>query len=176
MLTTHFQSLRTLLHFNHHMLHRLVDALPESALEGPMVPGANSGRWVLIHLAVSLDLALLTLGRPTLLPRELVAAYAPRSSGEVGADAPTPAAAIEMIDTAVENIDAALAELAVETDPEELETIATRLQRPHRAEPLQGTPINTIGDAFAHLVTTHFATHLGQLSLVRRAAGLRPVI
>jgi hypothetical protein len=37
------------------------------------------------------------------------------------------------------------------------------------------TPIKTVGDCVALLMTTHFSTHIGQLSLMRRQLGRPPL-
>ncbi|MCA9260196.1 MAG: DinB family protein [Planctomycetales bacterium] len=45
------------------------------------------------------------------------------------------------------------------------------LGRPHECELFAATPIETVMDLTAYLLTSHFATHLAQLSICRRAIG-----
>jgi hypothetical protein len=48
-------------------------------------------------------------------------------------------------------------------------------EKPHGLALLDGTPIKTRGDLVAHLLTSHFAFHLAQLSGWRRSAGHGPL-
>jgi hypothetical protein len=45
----------------------------------------------------------------------------------------------------------------------------------HEVGLLSNTPLRTKGDLIAHILATHFAVHLGQLSTLRRLAG-RPLL
>ena len=45
------------------------------------------------------------------------------------------------------------------------------LSGPHGISLLEGSSVQTAGDVVAHLLTSHFAFHLAQLSGWRRAAG-----
>jgi hypothetical protein len=45
------------------------------------------------------------------------------------------------------------------------------MSQPQTAELLKNTPLKTIGDVMDHLLTTHFAFHIGQLSAWRRLEG-----
>lgn len=49
------------------------------------------------------------------------------------------------------------------------------LNRPHGSPSLTGTPIVSIADMIAMLLTNHFAFHLSQLSSCRRSAGHAPL-
>jgi hypothetical protein len=168
-MSTDWQSIRTLLRFNHMMLTRVIDGVPDAALDRPIVPGGNTPRWVLAHLAVGLDLALLSIGVPTKLPKAWLAQFGPGSSGGFGDIAlPTREALLAMIADGVHAVDEALASPSSET--------LARFERPHKAPLLFGTGLETIGHATAHLCTTHFALHIGQLTLVRRLEGLPPVL
>ncbi len=57
-----------------------------------------------------------------------------------------------------------LAQLAAETS-------ADVLNQPHGIELLNGTALVTVGDVLSHLLSSHFAFHIAQLSAWRRAAG-----
>jgi hypothetical protein len=43
-------------------------------------------------------------------------------------------------------------------------------------ELFKDSPVQTQGDILSHLMTTHFATHVGQLSVWRRAHGKPPLV
>jgi len=45
----------------------------------------------------------------------------------------------------------------------------------HEVDLLKATPLKTRGDLVGHILTTHFATHLGQLSSLRRHFGRPPL-
>ena len=47
---------------------------------------------------------------------------------------------------------------------------------PHAVELLKPTNLKTNGDVLAHLMCTHIAFHLAQLSACRRKAGKAPVV
>ena len=46
---------------------------------------------------------------------------------------------------------------------------------PHGVDLLSQWPLRTKADLVAHLMTTHFATHLGELAMWRRAKGVPPL-
>lgn len=160
-----------LLRFNHAMLLRVLDGVPEEVLDRPMAQDCNTPRWVLAHMAVSLDLVLLSIGVPTLLPRQWLAQFGPGSSGNFGPiTPPSRADLLAAIDRGVNAITTALTATSAPTD------LAARFARPHKAKLLMGTGIDTIGQTITHLCTTHFALHIGQLTLVRRGHGLPQVL
>lgn len=171
-----------LLRFNHAMLLRVLEGVPEEVLDQPMAPDCNTPRWVLAHLAVSLDLVLLSIGVPTLLPRPWLAQFGPGSSGDFGPiTPPSRADLLAAIDRAVHAITTALTttspDATTTTTPTSAPTdLAARFARPHKAKLLMGTGIDTIGQTITHLCTTHFALHIGQLTLVRRSHGLPQVL
>jgi len=45
------------------------------------------------------------------------------------------------------------------------------MEEPQNSDFFKGSPIKTIGDVVGHLLTTHFAFHLGQISSWRRLEG-----
>ena len=63
---------------------------------------------------------------------------------------------------------AALCEAAKDAEP-------AAMDAPHSFGPFKGSPIETVGDLLGHLITTHFASHVGQLSLMRRQLGFAPL-
>jgi hypothetical protein len=50
------------------------------------------------------------------------------------------------------------------------------LEQPHAVELLKSTNLQTNADVLAHLMTTHPAFHIAQLSACRRKKGLGPVV
>ncbi len=50
------------------------------------------------------------------------------------------------------------------------------LDKPHEVELLKTTNLKTNGDVLAHLMCTHLAFHVAQLSACRRHAGQGPVV
>lgn len=170
-MSSHATPLRTLLRFNADVLGKMAPDLTEDLLDKPMVHGGNTPRWVLAHLAVGLDFALLAIGKPALLPRTWLVLYGPGSSGNIPEPRPSREELLAAIAQATEALDAALTELETPTP-----AAAERLARPHDVKLLAGTPLTTIGDVISYLVAAHFALHIGQLSLVRRQAGRKPIL
>lgn len=164
----HPEALRTLLAFNAHMLRQIAADLPEEVLDEPIVPASNTPRWILAHLSVGLDFALLAIGAPTLLQRVWLVGLGPGSSGQFPEGLkPSKAELLEKLENGILAVDRAL---------QSLDPASDRWQRPHSAKLLDGTPLTTIGSTVGHLITTHFALHIGQLSLARRKRGHRPII
>jgi hypothetical protein len=46
-----------------------------------------------------------------------------------------------------------------------------RMEQPQNSDFFKDSPVKTVGDVVAHLLTTHFAYHLGQISAWRRVEG-----
>ena len=160
--------LRPLLSFNLDMTRRLAAELTEGQLDHSHSPMVNPPRWILGHLAVSLDYALRMLGEQPLCPPAWHEAFGPGkpSSRPHSVEHFRPAKA-ELI-AAIER-GTALCQIAVEhVKPGTLDT-------PHGVQALQNTPLRTQGDTVAHLLSTHFAFHLGQLSAARRSLGFPPL-
>ena len=55
-------------------------------------------------------------------------------------------------------------ETAANVDPE-------KMDQPQTSDFFKDSPVKTIGDVVAHLLTTHFAFHIGQISAWRRLEG-----
>jgi hypothetical protein len=51
----------------------------------------------------------------------------------------------------------------------------TAMAAPQSFKFFVNTPIKTVGDCVALLMTTHFSLHIGQLSLMRRITGKPPL-
>lgn len=116
--------------------------------------------WVLGHLAICTELGQKLLGGRLEHVRWLPV-FGPGSSDDV--ENPDQYSRDELVRMIVEGYPA-LCETAAGADPE-------LLKKPHGVELLAGTTIETVEDIVAHLLSTHFAFHLAQLSAWRRAAG-----
>jgi hypothetical protein len=127
--------------------------------------GGHPPVWVLGHLAIVAEMGQTLLGG-RLDHREWVPLFGPRSSDEVpNAERFSKVELVELVRTGYPK----LREL-MQATPSDV------LNRPHGVEVLHGTPIETVADAEVHLLTTHFAFHLAQLSGWRRAAGNGPLL
>jgi DinB superfamily len=146
-------------------LARLLADFDDSQLEQPIVTGGNPPAWILAHLAVANDYALRMLGEPRLAPAEWHKRFGP---GRSPREDPNPLPSKMELAEKLTNGHQALAAAVPKADPE-------RMNEPQTVEFFKGTPVETIGDVVAHLLATHLAMHLGQLSAWRRAQG-RPVM
>jgi uncharacterized damage-inducible protein DinB len=146
-------------------LARLLADFDDGQLNIPIADGGNSPAWILAHLAVANDYALRMLGEPRLAPAEWHKRFGPgRSPKEDPHPLPSKSELAEKLKTGHQALLAAVPQ----ADPE-------RMNAPQTVEFFKGTPVETIGDVVAHLLTTHLAMHLGQLSAWRRAQG-RPAL
>lgn len=131
----------------------------------PISEGVNPPAWILGHLATTNDSALKIFGCATLCPKEWYAAFGRgKKPADMTISYPSKSELIEKI----EQGHALICEAARSANP-------TAMEKPHTIPMFAGSPIETVGDIVAHLLTTHFATHIGQLSLIRRQLGFAPV-
>lgn len=151
--------------FNLQYCQNLAREIPDEKLSDPIAPGMNPPRWILGHLAIATDFAAGCLGLPKACPVEWHREFGPGSTPDESP--PTRLLKSDLLNAITAGHDrvAAAAPLA---DP-------AAMAKPHGAAILKDTPINTVGELLAHLMTSHFATHLGQLSVWRRAKGLPPL-
>jgi hypothetical protein len=145
----------------------LVADLDDAALADPIAPGANHPAWILGHLAIATDYARQQLGLPAACPEAWHRRFGPGSTPEPDRALYPPKA--ELL-AALEAGIAGVLDALPGADP-------AAMAAPH------GVPIAFLRDAvptradlLAHLLTTHPAVHLGQLSLWRRARGLPGVL
>lgn len=137
---------------------------PAKMLDRP-TDAHNPPAWILGHLAVIADRGLMMLGRARCTPESWDALFLP------GTRPPTRDAAVPARDellAAVNRGYTALIGAAREAD-------LPALDRPHGVGLLANTPIRTAADLVAHLLTSHFSLHMGQLSYWRRWAGFAPL-
>ena len=139
--------------------HRLTGDLSDSDLGRQPAPGINPPGWILGHLVVAADYGLQLLGVAKVCPDAWHARFKPTSVPDGG---PYPPLA-ELL-AKYDEVHAALPAAALRATSE-------WAGNPHPFEPLREA-LPTQGMLMAHLLTTHEAIHLGQLSAWRRAAGL----
>jgi hypothetical protein len=161
-----FERELTLYKFNLNYLRLLAADIPESDLAVAPFAGANPPVWILGHLAVATDYAGKMLGLERACPREWHKQFAP---GTKPADlAPPLPTKIDLL-AAIENGHRRVSEAAPGASSE-------AMNAPHTVELLKPTNLKTNGDVLAHLMCTHIAFHLAQLSACRRKAGKAPVV
>lgn len=145
--------------------HRLMEDVADSEMNVQPAPNVNTPLWILGHLAVATDYATGLLGQRRACSEAWHTAFGPRTSALVAlAPPPSKAELLAAIDLGHRHV----ANAVQKTDPDELEL-------PHKVELFRDTPIQSVGDLLGHLMTTHVATHLGQLSLWRRLQGRAPL-
>ncbi len=146
-------------------LSKLVGDMTDEELARP-VPGAvNPPAYILGHLAICNDSALDLLGQPAICPPAWHEAFAPgRTPSEVDFEYPSKDELLTKIGEGVERICAS----APHASPE-------AMARPQTFPFFKNTPIKTVGDCVALLMTTHFSLHAGQLSVMRRQLGRPPL-
>jgi hypothetical protein len=127
--------------------------------------GVHAPVWILGHIAIALDYGMKPLGQPMLCPKRWHIQFGPGSDDTAKLD--DPPAKSELLQAIVAG-HAALRAASAAAD-------AAAMQQPHGLGLLANSPIRTTGDLIAHLMRTHFATHLGQLSFWRRVTG-RPAL
>ena len=145
--------------------HRLVADLTDEHLARIPSPGVNPPGWLLGHLIGVTDFPLRLLGLPT----HVSDAYREKFGGgsQPSADPSYYPAKDELLaeyDAGHRRVADALTGIA-----------ADALIAPHGRESFGNTPLDTIGDVIGHVLTTHEALHLGQLSTWRQTLGLPKV-
>ena len=143
----------------------VVTDLDEAALAIRPDSGGNSALWIIGHLALCAEFVDTVLG-DELQHRQWVPVFGPGSSGDVDpGDGYTRDTLVNHVRTGYRRnhgrILAAPAEL---------------MDQPHGVEILVGSRLKSKADLVAHLLTTHFSFHLGQLSGLRRGLGNPPLI
>ena len=121
----------------------------------------NSPLWILGHLALCVDFCQMQMGDELAHPRWMPF-FGPGSSGEV--DKPERFQRSEFETMIRDGYPAVCGRMAT-TEP-------SYFEQPHEVEMFRNSKLQTRGDILAHLLTTHFAFHLAQLSQCRKASGL----
>ena len=161
-----FERELTLYEFNWNYLRLLTADLAESDMEAVAFEGGNPPVWILGHLAVCTDYAARLLGQQAVCPRPWHKQFAPGSKPSA-LQPPLPTKAELM--AAIENGHRRVREAAPGASSE-------AMNQPHNVELLKPTNLKTNGDVVAHLMSTHIAFHLAQLSACRRKSGKGPLV
>ena len=143
---------------------KILNDIDDSMWYTPGAGHAHPPVWILGHLAVVGELGQKMLGG-TLTHPEWLSIFGPGSSDDVEMNQEL---SKEKLTVANSVAYAKLQELC-RTAPSD------RLSQPHGISFFEGTPVRTIGNAIALLLTNHFAFHLSQLSSCRRSAGCKPL-
>lgn len=152
--------------FNRNYLRLLTADLDEAAMNVAPFPGANPPVWILGHLAIATDYAGKILGLERACPRRWHAMFAPGSNpAALEPPLPTKGELVEAFEAGCNRVIEAVPNATTEL-----------LDAPHAIELLRPTVLKTNGDVLAHLMCTHEAFHLAQLSACRRHAGKPHVI
>lgn len=136
--------------------------LQDGRLDDVPIDGFHSARWLLTHLAICADMGLVLLGQPKECPNAWHVAYGPKTAG-TSHEKIRPSK--DDLLCSIDSLYPKVAMVAQSADPQ-------LLDQPHPLQLLKGTPIQTNGQLISHLLTTHFAVHLGQLSAIRRQMGI----
>ena len=127
--------------------------------------GMNHPAWILGHVALGSDFVASLLGKDLLTDEAWMKTFGP-GSVPVEDRSVYPSKA-ELVDTMRKTHARAIQLLEVATDEE--------LSAPNQT-PFFPEQFPTVGDLATHLVTTHAAMHLGQLSAWRRCVGKKTVL
>ena len=159
------ESIVALNSFTLQYLHRMIDSISDPDLDSTFGAGSHSARWILAHLAIAVDYGFMQMEMPFLAPKEWHNAYGPGSEAESNAKIrPTKVELLKFID-----------DNYVKLCIVSLDADKSKLSVAHTVPLLYDTPIKSKGDLLNHILTTHFASHLGQLSSWRRLMGLPPL-
>ena len=161
-----FERELTLYAFNLNYLKAIMADIDESDLMARPFEGANPPVWILGHLALATDSAARLLGLEAVCPRPWRRQFAP---GTNPADLQPPLPTKSELMAAIENGHRRVSEAAAAA-------AADVMNEPHNVGLLKPTKLKTKGGVVAHLMTTHIAFHLAQLSACRRKAGKGPIV
>ncbi len=133
-------------------------------LASRLVDSGHSPLWILGHLAICAELGIKMLGG-NIDHREWLPLFAPGTKDEFTS---SQGHSRDELIACIKSSYPRLSELANEADQ-------TMLNQPHGVDLLKPTVLKTVGDVVAHLMTTHLAFHIAQLSAWRRANGQGPL-
>ncbi len=146
--------------FHHAFAHLLADPVPAERFAEQPAAGVNHPAWVVGHLAFAADFGLKMCGAPITCPEDWPTLFGIGSVpvADLGAYPPK-AELLAAYDLAHVKLTAAVphADPTALAGPQPLD-----FMRPH---------IQTVGELLSHILSTHEAFHLGQLSTWRRVVG-----
>ena len=161
-----FERELTLYKFTLGHLKIVANDLDESAMNAPPFEGGNPPVWILGHLAVATDYAGRILGLAPCCPPAWHKMFGPGSKpSELKAPLPNKAELLSALENGYRRVVEATASARADS-----------LDKPHAVEILKQTNLKTNGDVLAHLMSTHQAFHVAQLSACRRKAGKAPIV
>ena len=141
--------------------HSLMADIDDAQIAEQPYAGANPPGWILGHLSICTDYVARTVGGKLHCPRKWHVMFSPGSTPpEDRAAYPSKAELMAAYEGGHERVLESVSSASAET-----------LEAPHSVEFLRGSPLETTRDLLAHLMTTHEAAHLGQLSSWRRQMG-----
>ncbi len=162
-----FERESTLSAFSVAYCQRLSADIDESRLVEIPAEGLKPPVWILGHLAIVGDMGRSLFGGSKICPEAWHTQFAPGSdSSSLPDPVPSKADLVSAIDAGYRD----LQKLVQAADPQ---TLAAPNPLPM---PFLQQHLPTVGDLVAHVLTTHMAYHLGQLSTWRRVAGLPEVL
>ncbi len=160
-----FEHERVVYAMNLGLLQALVKDLTPAQMVMQVTPATNPPVWILGHLATASDGAGQVLGLERVLPEAWHQQFGMGSKPMPTLDPmPTKDELMRAIESAHERVTAATRTVE-----------AGRMAQPHGLGFLEGTPVKTIGEAIALIMTMHEGFHVGQLSYCRRQMGFAPM-
>lgn len=150
--------------FEVHYLTGLVADVPDDRLAEVATPGGTHPAWLLGHLAIAADYGLPLLGGQYLCPDAWHKTFAPGSQPR--ADRGLYPGKADLVAANERGYDALRQLAAAATSAQLAADQPVGFLKPWML---------TVEDLVAHLLTTHLATHVGQLSAWRRQAGFAPI-
>ena len=139
----------------------LVPDIDDPELDHQPNEAFNPPRWTLGHLAVYTDYALRLTGSRFACPKTWHRAFARGSkANSTPSELPSKSELVEAIVSGFTAVRERCGQLT-----------ADELGKLHTVPFLRDTALTTVGHVLSHLMTTHFAAHLGQLSAWRRIKG-----
>lgn len=162
-----FERERTLYSFVLHYAELLSADIDDARMADQPSPGVNHPAWVLGHLAICTDYAARLLGLPMACPKDWHRDFGPGSTPRTDRSSyPPKADLLAALTKGHERVAGAVGGVTAE-----------RLAERHSVElAFLKEWLPTVGDLLTHLMTTHPATHLGQLSAWRRQMGMGGVL
>ncbi len=155
----------TLYKMFHTMTHEMLSGISDDDFVAIPFGGGNSPNWILGHITIGNMFTLNILGQT----QEEVATWMPDyGPGSTPSDDVTK---IMDRDVLQATFDRTHNEVIAAVEPVTVEF----LDKTHEA-PFLRKALPTNGDLLGHLLTTHFAMHVGQLSAFRRNRGMEPVL
>lgn len=164
-MTSTMQNALTVFRFTIVYAEKLVADLEDCQLSVQPHPGMNHPAWILGHVALGTDFVASLLGKERITDDAWMTTFGP---GSVPVDDRSAyPSRTELMETLKRTHEQAIRLLEAAT-PEELNA-------PNQT-PFFPEQFPTVGDLATHLITTHTAMHLGQLSAWRRCVGKDSVL